>query len=106
MPTATEETRARTGLTADERRARASLAAQAMHSMHDATLTTAKARAAYRQRFLDIVDPDHTLHDAERERRATAAMKAQLARMTLQRMKARRLRRAAARRAAREGTRA
>jgi|ERR1700730_5495932 len=87
--------RARTGLSAAERRTRATLAAYAMHAAHDAKLTTAKARAAFKQRFLDQVDPDHVLNEAERNRRAIAAIKAHLLRSRLKGQKKRRLKREA-----------
>lgn len=47
-----------------------------MHARHDPRSTTAAARSAFSRRFLDMVDPNRTLPEAERLRRADAARKA------------------------------
>jgi hypothetical protein len=43
------------------------------------------ARAGFRRKFLLAVDPDGMLDPAERERRATAAMRAHMTRLALRR---------------------
>jgi hypothetical protein len=47
------------------------------------TAATAPARSAFLQRFLDEVDPDRVLPEAERTRRATAARKAYMQQLAL-----------------------
>jgi hypothetical protein len=76
-----------------ERRLRARLAAHAMHARHDARLTTANGRAAFRARFEREVDPDGVLDLQERRRRAEHARRAFYARLTLASVKARRAKR-------------
>jgi hypothetical protein len=51
------------------------------HATHDPRETTARAREAFLARFLEEVDPDHELAEAERHRRATAARKAYFAQL-------------------------
>ena len=53
---------------------------------------TANARAAFLARFVDEVDPNRELPEAERERRATAARKAHFARLAFASAEARRKR--------------
>lgn len=60
-------------LTPSERVLRARMAAYQLHARHDPRETTAAARRAFDQRFLDQVDPDRRLPDRERHRRAEAA---------------------------------
>jgi hypothetical protein len=50
---------------------------------YDGREQTAKARATFRQSFLDQVDPDRTLPEPERERRAEALRRAHYARLAL-----------------------
>jgi hypothetical protein len=50
---------------------------------------TAPARTAFLERFLDLVDPDRVLPEAERRRRADAALKAHMARLAYRSAKAR-----------------
>jgi hypothetical protein len=75
-----------------ERTLRARLAAHAMHAKHDARQTTAKARAAFLARFEAEVDPDGTLPEEERRRRAEHARSAHFTRVALAAAKARRQR--------------
>lgn len=77
-------------LSAEERSLRSSIAAHARWSKHDRTKGTEKARAAAEQRFLDEVDPDRTLPEAERLRRAESARQAHFQRMAFASVKARR----------------
>jgi hypothetical protein len=50
---------------------------------HDPRVYAAKAQARARDRFLDEVDPDHTLPGAERQRRAVAARKLWFAKLAM-----------------------
>lgn len=77
-------------LTPAERTLRARLAAHTLHSKVDPTEHTAPARAAFLERFLDEVDPNRELPEAERFRRAEHARKAYFARLALKSAKARR----------------
>jgi hypothetical protein len=77
-------------LTAGERPLRAKLAAHAQHAQHDSRKTTATARARFLKRFEDEVDPDRTLPEAERLKRAEHARKAHMYRLALASAKARR----------------
>lgn len=52
-------------------------------SRYDGRTLTASARLAYLARFIDQVDPDRLLPEAERHRRASAALKAHMARLAL-----------------------
>lgn len=72
------------GLTPEERRARAKLAAHARWAKHDRHKHAAKMRAVLEQRFIDEVDPDRVLPEAERQRRAESARKAYFARMAFE----------------------
>ena len=56
----------------------------------DPSARTAPARRAFEQRFEDEVDPDRTLPDAERARRAEHARKAYFAALALKSARARR----------------
>lgn len=66
----------RESLTHSERAQRGRIGAYAMHAHHDARSTTAAARQAFGRRFLDLVDPERSLPEPERLRRAKAARKA------------------------------
>jgi hypothetical protein len=70
------------------------MAAYAMHAKNDPKVTTAKARATFLARFVDQVDPDRTLPERERERRAEAARKCYYAGLALRSSQARSARRA------------
>jgi hypothetical protein len=65
------------------------------HSRHDPREITASARAAFLRRFENEVDPQCTLPEAERERRAVAALKAWMARLAYRSAKVRSQRRQA-----------
>ena len=71
------------GLTPEQRRIRAQIAANTRWSREDPRVGTARARAAWYRRFLDEVDPDRILSPAERERRAQAALRAEMQRLAL-----------------------
>jgi hypothetical protein len=79
-----------TSLTPSERSLRARLAAYELHSQYDSRDLTAKARATFLQRFEDEVDPDRTLPEAERIRRAEAKRRAYFTRLALKSAQARR----------------
>jgi hypothetical protein len=77
-------------LSPEQRSLRAFLAAHAMHSKNDSRETTKNGRAKFDERFLNEVDPDHVLPEAERLRRAGHARKAYFARLALKSAMARR----------------
>ncbi len=77
-------------LTPAERSMRARLAAHVSHSRHDPKERTRAARDKFEERFLDEVDPDRTLPEAERLRRAGHARKAYFTRLALKSAQARR----------------
>ena len=80
------------GLSPAERSLRSRLAAHRLHSRYDSKELTKPARAAFEQRFLNEVDPDRVLPEAERLRRADHAKKAyflDLARKSAQSRKSR-----------------
>lgn len=81
-------------LTPSERSLRARLAAHTLHAQRDSKDLTGPARKAFAQRFLDEVDPDRVLPEAERLRRAAHAQKAYFTRLALKSAVARRSRRA------------
>jgi hypothetical protein len=68
---------------------RGTIGAHRLHATHDSRQTTAKARAAFLQRFEQEVDPDNQLAPEERARRAHHARKAYFARLALASAKAR-----------------
>ncbi len=63
-------------LTPAERSLRGRIGAYVVHARYDPRQTTAPARAAFLNRFLDEVDPDRVLPEPERLRRAASARKA------------------------------
>jgi len=73
------------------------IGAYRLHATHDSRELTAPARAAFRARFVDEVDPELTLTEPERLRRADAAMRAHMATLSLKSARARRKRAASAR---------
>jgi hypothetical protein len=77
-------------LTPSERSLRGRLGAHAMHAKHDVMETSAAGRAAFEKRFLDEVDPDRKLPEAERLRRAEHAKSAYFTRLALLSARARR----------------
>lgn len=77
-------------MTPAERTMRARIAAYTLHSRRDAHETTAAARRAFLDRFERQVDPEGTLPEAERRRRADAAKKAYFTKLALRSAQARR----------------
>jgi len=59
-------------------------------SRHNSLQNTAKARETFLASFVDQVDPDRSLPEQERLRRAEAARKAHFARLAMQSAEARR----------------
>lgn len=82
----------RMSLNPSERVLRARLAAYTLHAKYDPRETTAAARAAFLDRFARQVDPEGTLPQHERTRRAEAARKAYFTRLALKSAQARRTR--------------
>lgn len=70
-------------LTPEQRKLRAQLAAHRLHATHDSRILTAPARAKFMERFLNEVDPEHRLPEAERQRRAGHARKAYFTKLAL-----------------------
>mgnify|MGYP001381481442 CR=1 FL=1 len=66
-----------------------SIKAHRMHAKHDPRVTTAKARAAWAERFLQQADPEGVLSPEERERRAYHLMRAHMKTMALKSAEAR-----------------
>ena len=60
-----------------------------MHSKNDSRDTTAAARAKAFERFIDQVDPDRTLPEGERLRRAEHARSAYMAKLAYKSSRAR-----------------
>jgi hypothetical protein len=75
-----------------ERSLRARAAAYRLHSLYDSRELTANARAAFQDRFAKQVDPDGTLPEVERQRRAECARKAHFAALAAKSVRARRVR--------------
>jgi hypothetical protein len=72
-------------------RARAgTLGAFTQHALHDTRETTSAARAAFNDRFVNLVDPKRELPEAERLRRAEAARKAYFQRLSMKGLATRR----------------
>src|SRR5688572_14270050 len=69
---------------------RGRIGAYTTHARHDTRETTARARAAFLERFEREVDPAGSLTAAERRRRALAARRAYFARLALASARARR----------------
>jgi hypothetical protein len=85
------KTEARPGvrtLSPTEASLRGRIGAYVSHSRHDASETTANARAAFLSQFERTVDPDGVLPARERARRARAARSAHFARLAYQRWRA------------------
>jgi hypothetical protein len=64
----------------EEMARRGRIGAHVLHSRHDSHEIAARAREGLTKKFLDQVDPDRTLPEAERLRRAEHARRAHLAR--------------------------
>jgi hypothetical protein len=77
-------------LSPQQRSLRAQIAANSRWSKEDPKEGTKPARAGYERRFELEVDPDGTLPDVERKRRAAAAMRAHMQRLALASSRARR----------------
>lgn len=77
-------------LTPEQRRLSAQIAANARWSREDGHANAARARAGLRAKFEREVDPDGTLDEAERMRRADCAERAHMQRMALKSARARR----------------
>jgi 4'-phosphopantetheinyl transferase EntD len=69
---------------------RGRIGAHVTHAGHDPHEITAKARAAFRESFEALVDPDGSLPPEERARRAEHLRKAHLARLALRSAEVRR----------------
>ena len=80
----------RESLSPSERAQRGRIGAYLMHARHDPRSTTAAARLAFSRRFLDMVDPNRTLPESERLRRAEAARRAYFAQLAYLSARARR----------------
>lgn len=79
------------GLTPAEAALRAKIAAHASwKNTPDRTARTANGRAAFERRFLDEVDPNRTLPEAERDCRAEQARKEYYTRLAYKSARARR----------------
>jgi hypothetical protein len=72
---------------------RGRIGAYQLHATHDPKVTTQKARQAFLKRFEDEVDPDCSLPEAERLRRAEATRSAYFTRLAYKSAQARRSRR-------------
>lgn len=77
-------------LTPSEASLRGRIGAYSLHATHNPKETTQKARQTFLARFEKEVDPEGTLPEAERVRRATAARKAYFARLSYKSARARR----------------
>ena len=69
-------------MTPEQRRRRARLGALALHAQGKANRDTTAAARAAAARFEHQVDPDGSLAPAERERRASAARRAHMIRLS------------------------
>jgi hypothetical protein len=77
------------GLSPEARSIRSSIGAYSLHAKYDSRELTRNARAAFLARFDELVDPEGVLGPEERARRAEAAMKAHMLRLSLASAKAR-----------------
>jgi len=77
-------------LSPEQLRLRAQIAANSRWSREDPREGTKPARAAFERRFELEVDPDGTLPEVERKRRAAAALRAHMQRLALASSRARR----------------
>jgi hypothetical protein len=76
-------------LTPSERSLRARLAAHALHAQYDSRELTRPGRDKFEQRFIDEVDPERMLPEAERQRRVDHARKAYFTRLAMKSAQAR-----------------
>ena len=65
----------------EEMARRGRIGAHVLHSRHDSREIAARAREGLAQKFLDEVDPERTLPEAERLRRAEHARRAHMLRI-------------------------
>ena len=72
---------------------RSRIAALSLHSRTDGRAHTAPARKRFLEKFLDEVDPDLILSEAERQRRAAIARRLHFVKLALRSAEARRRRR-------------
>jgi hypothetical protein len=79
----------------EERSLRGRIGAYRLHSQYDSKEITRAARTAFLAKWAREVDPDSVLPEAERDRRAEAALKAHMARLALKSAQARRARKLA-----------
>jgi hypothetical protein len=76
-------------LSPEQRSLRASIAAHSRWAKEDPKVALVPLRDAFMNSFRDQVDPDRTLPQEERERRAYAALRAHMAKLALASSKAR-----------------
>jgi hypothetical protein len=76
-------------LTPEQRSTRARIAANTRWAAEDPAENIARARRGFMARFYREVDPNNDLPEAERERRARAALRAHMGRLALKSSKAR-----------------
>lgn len=81
-----------TSLTPRERSLRARVAAFAKHAAHDPRPTVEKAARAFRDSFLEKVDPQGVLPEEERRRRAEMAFRQHMASLSYKSARARKQR--------------
>lgn len=74
-------------LSPSERKLRARIGALSLHAQ--GKTNTGPATAAFKAKFYDQVDPDRTLPEAERDRRAGLARQAHMTKLSLARSRAR-----------------
>lgn len=72
-----------------ERSLVSAIGAYSLHSQYDSRELAKNARAKFLDRFLDEVDPDRILPEAERERRAGHLLQAHMRRLALKSARAR-----------------
>ena len=66
-----------------QRQQRARIGGYALSASHDSRGYTRAAREGFWRRFLDEVDPNRALPEAERNRRARAALRAYMTKLAL-----------------------
>ena len=79
-------------MTPNERSQHGRVGAYALHSQYDSRQITKPARDKFNERFLDQVDPDRILPEAERQRRALHARKGYFLALAIKSAKARKAR--------------
>lgn len=70
-------------MTPEQKSLRGRLAAALLHSRYDSRQLTERARRAFRDKFIDEVDPHRRLPEPERMRRAEQARRAYYLRLAL-----------------------